>query len=122
MHSQSIAALILRIGMGGMMLTHGWKKFMKVIEGSWGFADPIGVGEVPTLILAVLAEFICPILIIIGWRTKLACILPAMTMFVAAFVIHIDDPWKKMEFPLLYLVGFAALFFMGSGKYSLDRK
>ena len=69
-----------------------------------------------------MSEFIAPILIIIGFKTRLASVLPAATMFVAAFIFHANDPWKNQEFPLLYLVGYVAIFLLGSGKYSLDWK
>ena len=118
----NIAALVLRVSFGGMMITHGWSKFQNLISGSPKFADPIGIGEIPTLVLAVLTELICPILIILGFKTKLAALPPAVTMLVAAFIIHGDDPWGKKEFALLYFAGFLALIFLGGGKYGLDRK
>ncbi len=116
----NLASLIMRIGFGSMMLTHGWGKFINLIEGNLSFPDPLGIGSAPTLIIAVLAEFVSPILLIIGFKTRLATILPAITMIVAAFVFHANDPWKNQEFPLLYLVGFIGIFLVGSGKYSLD--
>ena len=118
----SLASLILRIGAGGMFLTHGWPKFQKVLAGNFSFADPIGIGEAPTLMFAVIAEFICPILLIVGFKTKWVAMPPAITMFAVAFVHHADDPWKKQEFPLLYLLCFVVIFLLGSGKYSLDMK
>lgn len=116
-----LAALVLRLSMGGMMLTHGWSKLLNLIGDDPGFADPIGLGEISSLVLAVIGEFICPILLIAGYKTRLASIPPAITMIVAAFLIHGDDPWRKQEFPLLYLGGFIAIFLLGSGKYSLDQ-
>lgn len=118
--TNSIAALLLRIGFGGLMLTHGWGKFMNLISGKTAFADPIGFGAYPTLILAVLSEFICPIFLIIGFKTKWMSILPAITMAVAAFIVHGPDPINKKELALLYLFVFVVLFLIGGGKYSLD--
>lgn len=121
MHNHpSLASLVLRLSFGGMMISHGWGKFQKLLSGDTSFADPIGFGEVPTLLLAVLAEFVSPLLLILGFKTKLASILPALTMLVAAFIIHGDDPWRKQEFPLMYFFGFVAIYLLGSGKYSLD--
>lgn len=116
----NLASLCLRIGFGGMMITHGWDKCKRMLEGNMSFADPLGIGEETTLILAVISEFICPILIVLGLKTRLASVLPAMTMLVAAFVVHGSDPWAKKEFALLYLCGFIGLFLLGSGKYSMD--
>lgn len=116
----SLSTLILRLSLGAMMLTHGYGKFMKLMSGNFGFADPIGVGELPSLVLTVFAEFVCSILLIIGFKTKLATIPPAFVMLVAVFVMHWDDPWGKKEFPLLYFVGYLVIYLLGPGKYSLD--
>lgn len=118
----NFASLILRISFGGMMMTHGWGKFSRLMSGDLSFADPVGIGEAPTLVLAVLAEFISPIFLILGFKTRLATILPALTMVVAAFIVHSDDPWGRQEFPLLYFFGFVTIYLLGSGRYSLDWK
>ena len=74
------------------MLVHGYPKLMKVIEGDFGFADPIGLGPAFSLILVVFAEFVCAIALIIGFKVRLASIPLLITMLVAAFIIHGDDP------------------------------
>lgn len=118
----NLTSLILRIGFGGMMLTHGWGKLNRFLSGDYSFADPVGIGETPTLILAVLGEFVFPIFLIFGFKTRLSAILPGLTMLVAALIVHAGDPWRKQEFPLLYFCGFLAIYLLGSGKYSLDWK
>lgn len=116
----NLASLVLRLSFGGMMLTHGWGKFSRLLSGDLSFADPIGIGEVPTFILAVIGEFISPILLIVGFKTRVASIFPAATMLVAALIVHADDPWSRQEFPLLYFFGFVTIFLLGGGRYSLD--
>lgn len=119
---ESIGILISRIGFGGMLLTHGWPKLARLIStGKFQFADPIGMGPEISLILTIFAEFVCSILIILGLKTRLASIPPAIVMLVAAFIVHAEDPFGKKEFPLLYFFGFLLLMFVGSGEYSLDR-
>lgn len=103
-----------------MMLTHGWGKFNKLISGDFSFANPIGIGEGPSLFLAVIGEFICPILLIIGFKSRLASIPPAITMLVAALIVNAESLFRKQEFPLLYCLGFVVVFLLGSGKYSID--
>ncbi|XLS30963.1 DoxX family protein [Flavobacteriaceae bacterium M23B6Z8] len=112
---------VLRIGMAGLMLPHGYGKFMMLTSGEEiQFPSVLGMSPLISLILAVLGEFIAPILILIGFKTKLAAIPAAITMAVAAFIIHGSDPLAKKELALLYLVGFAAIGLLGAGKYSLD--
>ncbi|AXP82642.1 DoxX [Mariniflexile rhizosphaerae] len=115
-----LGLLILRIGFAGMLLTHGIPKINLLFESPIKFADPIGVGETTTLILALIGEVVAPILILIGFKTKLATIPSIITMFVAVFVIHASDPMDVKEKAILYLVAFLVIFLTGAGKYSID--
>ncbi len=116
-----IAALVLRLIGGGFMLTHGLPKLKKMLAGDFGFADPIGIGASASLILTVMAEFGGALLILIGLGTRIMSIPLMFTMLVAAFIVHGADPFGKKEFALLYFVIYLALFFLGSGKYSVDQ-
>ncbi len=124
MYDQSnLAKLILRLGFGGFMLTHGIPKMMKLFAGGEiQFPDPLGVGATTSLILTVFAEVICAALIVVGFKTKWAAVPLVITMIVAAFIVHGGDPWGKKEFALIYAVGFICIGMLGAGKYSLDKK
>ena len=113
--------LVLRLGMSGLMLTHGLPKFMNLVQGNMDFPDPIGLGSTLSLILTVIGEAICPLLIIIGFKTRLASIPTIITMAVAVFVVHGADPIATKEKALLYLVGFIVIALTGAGKFSVDR-
>ncbi len=118
----NLGLLLLRVGFGGMMLTHGIPKLLKMLSGDFSFGDPIGIGETTTLILAVLCEVFFPILVIIGFKTRLSAIPVIITMIVAAFVVHAADPFGIKEKAILYLIGFIAIALLGAGKYSVDKK
>ncbi len=119
----NIALLILRLIFAGSMLYgHGLGKLNKLISGDLSFGNPIGIGEAPTLILAVFSEFFAPIFILIGYKTKFFSFFPAATMFVAAFIVHMGDPFGRVEKALLFLAVFTALMLTGPGKYSIDKK
>lgn len=118
----NIALLLLRLGFGGLMLTHGLPKLQKLLAGDLTFTDPIGVGEPASLILAVLSEAIFPILIIIGFKTRLSSIPVIITMAVAAFIVHANDPFAVKEKAILFLIGFIAIALLGPGKFSIDKK
>jgi len=120
--NRDYALLIARIAFGGLMMTHGLPKLIKIIEGDWGFADPLGIGAVPSLILTVFAEFFCSLGLVIGWKTRLCAIPLIFTMIVAAFIVHSSDPLADKELALLYLAGYAVLAIMGAGRISIDRK
>jgi len=122
-NQNNLAKLILRLGFGGFMLSHGIPKLMKLFTGGEiKFPDPLHLGSTTSLILTVFAEVICAGLILIGYKTKWASIPLIITMLVAAFVVHGSDPWGKKEFALLYAVGYICIGLLGAGKYSLDRK
>ena len=119
----NIALLLLRVVFAGSMLYgHGLSKFYRLIEGNLSFANPIGIGEAPTLVLAVFSEFLAPIFILIGYKTKIFSFFPAATMFVAAFIVHLSGPFARKEKAILFLIGFIVIMMMGPGKYSIDRK
>ena len=115
-------ALLRVIPSGIMLFVHGLPKLQKLLAGNFEFADPIGIGAAPSLFLTVIGEFVAPLLIIIGFKTRFAAIPAAITMFVAAFVIHGADPFAKKELALLYFVFFLIIALVGPGKYSIDKK
>ena len=122
-NSVDIALLLLRLAFGGLMLYgHGWGKMLRLFGGEEiRFADPFGLGPVASLALAVFAEVLCAFLIMIGLFTRWAVIPLIITMLVAFLVVHIDDPFNKMEKSLLYLIPYVAIWFAGPGKYSIDQ-
>lgn len=116
-----IALFLLRIGVGGLMLTHGIPKLMKLFGSDpITFGDPLGLGAEASLALAVFAEAVCSTLIIIGLGTRLAAIPLIITMSTAFFIVHAEDPFQRKELALFYLIVFLVLLLTGSGKYSLD--
>lgn len=115
------AKLLIRLGAGGMMLTHGIPKIGRLFgEGPVKFADPFGLGPEISLSLAILAEVVCAILVIVGFKTRIATIPLMLTMLTAAFYAHWNDPFGKKELPLLFCLVFLAILVMGPGKYALD--
>jgi putative oxidoreductase len=120
--NKDLGLLILRVGASILLLTHGYGKVQMLFENPTGFGDPIGLGPVISLILAVIGEFIAPLFIIVGYKTKLAAIPSTITMLVAAFIVHADDPLGTKEKALLYAVCFLTLAITGAGKYSIDKK
>ena len=120
--NKNITLLFTRISFSFMMITHGYPKLIKLFSENPSFSNPIGIGEIPTLTLAVFTEFIAPIFIIIGYKTKFFSVFPIITMIVAGFIVHFDDPFSRKEKAILYLVGFIIIYLLGPGKYSIDKK
>jgi putative oxidoreductase len=118
----SLGLLILRVVAGGMILLgHGWPKLMRFSDLSSRFPDPLGLGSTTlSLSLVLLAEVFCAVAVILGFATRFVAIPLVITMLVAAFIIHADDPWQKKEFALLYALPFLTLICTGPGKFSVD--
>lgn len=118
---QDLGLLVVRLLAGGMMLTHGIPKIGRLLgEGPVKFADPFGLGPEISLIMAIFAEVVCAALIMLGFKTRLATIPLMITMLVAAFYAHWDDPFGKKELPLLYFAVFLGILIVGGGKFALD--
>ena len=114
--------LFLRVSFSLMLLPHGWSKINKLFAEDIKFSDPIGIGEVPSLILVAFAEFIVPMLIILGFKTRWFSIFPIITMVVVVFIHKWGQGFLEIEKALLFLSGFLAIALIGPGKYSLDKR
>lgn len=118
----NLSLLLVRLFFGSsMLLNHGLVKFQKFESIKDSFPDPLGIGS-PTLSLfmALFGEVVCAALVTVGLMTRLAVIPLVITMGVAFFVIHADDPFQKKELALAYLVGYSVILFRGAGKLSID--
>lgn len=118
--TRDVGLLLLRLGFGGLLMTHGWPKVQKILAGDWKFSDPLGIGEAPSLALAAGAEFLFAFLVVLGFKVRWTAIPPAIAMATAAFLAHAGDPLAKREKALLFLIGFVALALLGSGRFALD--
>ena len=113
--------LVLRVGAGVLLMTHGWAKVMRLIEGGGEqWADPIGIGPLPSLALSAFAEFLCALLVVLGVKTRWFAVPIVINLAVAVLVAHANDPFADKELALLYLVVFLAIAFTGGGAWSFD--
>lgn len=113
--------LFLRVSAASLLFAgHGLDKLQHLSERAGSFPDPVGLGSATSLLLAVFAEAICSILVLLGLMTRLAVVPIIATLLVAALVVHGDDAWSKKEFALLYAVPFLTVLLMGPGLFSLD--
>lgn len=70
--------------------------------------------------LSAYAQFICGILFVVGFFTRLAAIVMIINFIFAIIIAHIGDTYPNM-FPALMML-FASIFFLihGAGKLSVD--
>ena len=116
-----IVLLVTRIFVGFAMLSHGYPKLQDLLSGEEiQFFSFLGLSDKTSLILAVFAEFVCSIFIILGLFSRFAVFFLIITMAVAGLIVHSGDPFQKREASLLYLSVYLMLFAFGPGKYSVD--
>ena len=87
----------LRVTCSSLFFTHGYSKVLKIINGDFTFSDPIGLGPFTSLILTAFAEFIVPIFIIIGWKTRFFCIFPIITMFLLLYSNTMETHFREKK-------------------------
>lgn len=123
--SLDLSLLLLRLWLGlSMLLLHGWSKLTGFSALSSKFPDPVGIGSTASLSLAVFAEVGCAALLIVGFLTRFAALSLAITMGVAFFLQHKMQLTGKEsgELAFIYMAGFLAILFAGSGKFAFERE
>lgn len=120
--------LILRVGLGAMMIFHGYPK---IIGGPEGWAQLgastkyVGINFLPTFwgLMAALAEGLGGVLIILGLWFRPAAIFLMLNMIVAS-AMHLGkgDLLSDASHAIELAFVFAGLIFIGPGKYSVDKK
>ncbi len=115
------ALLLSRLLFGGtMLLAHGLPKLIGFSQRMGSFPDPLGVGNSLSLGLTIFAEVLCAGLLALGLFSRWVSAPLAITMAVAAFIVHAGDPWQKKEMAVIYMVGYIICGLLGSGRFSLD--
>lgn len=120
--------LILRIGLGVMMMVHGLPKIMggpAGWEGLGGSMKLVGIDFLPTVwgFLAAISEGLGGFLLILGLFFRPVNMLLVFTMIIAALVHFakgdgINGASHAIELGIVFL----SLIFIGPGKYSIDKK
>jgi len=125
-----LAALILRVPIGFILVAHGAQKLFGWfggygLEGTGQWLESIGLA--PGFLMAVLAgsaEFFGGLALVIGLLTRPAAAVTAFTMLVAIFSVHISHGLfmsnNGYEFALALFAATLALTFQGAGRYAID--
>ena len=119
-----IIEVLGRIFLSTIFLLEGINKIFDY-EGTIEFMENFNVPEflaIPTIIL----EILFPLLLIIGYQTKLSALVLAVFTLTTALIFHTDftNQMQLISFLKNFAIagGFLILFINGSGKYSLDHK
>lgn len=126
--NDDLAKLILRLMVGFLMLFHG---IAKVSHGVDGMMVMLGNNGIPEFIAygVYIGEIVAPLMLILGYRVKLAAIIMiGMMIFILAvpyadkiFTLTKNGSWA-IELHMFYIMSLLSIFFLGAGKYSISKK
>ncbi len=114
--------LVIRLITGALMIYHGWEVFDA--EKMNGYSKWMTDLRFPaTALMAYLgkgSELAGGILLLIGWLTRPAAILLAITMLSVAFGMGHGKIFTDDQHPFLFVVLSLVFVYTGAGKYSVD--
>ncbi|NLY04200.1 MAG: DoxX family protein [Campylobacter sp.] len=122
---QNFGLLLLRISLGICVLFHGISKIQSGVGGIKGMLVAKGIPEFIAYGV-YLGEILAPIMIIIGFYTRLASIVLIGTCITILYVAYANSLFSftahgglVAEIVYLYLGGALCLLFCGGGKFSI---
>ena len=120
-----LGKLIIRLTLGGLLLFHGINKLMHGV----GFIEiQLASHNLPAFLAwaVVIGEVLAPLMIILGFHTRVGALLIVANMLVAMVLVHghqlmtlSSNGGLRLELQLFFLMSAAAVFFFGSGRYTL---
>ena len=113
-----------RIFLSAIFLIEGMSKIFNY-EGTIEYMESFNVPEY-LAIPAIIVEILFPLLLIVGYQTKISAFVLAIFTLATALIFHtdFDNHMQLISFLKNFAIagGFLILFINGSGKYSLDHK
>lgn len=119
--ARDLGLLFLRVS-GAMFLlwVHGLPKLLDYTAQLQLIEDPFHLGANLTLILAIFAEVLCPLLIIAWVLVRLACLPILFVLLVALLIVHPQWSLFEGQFGWLLLILFTSIFIAGPGRLALN--
>ncbi|EQA4286501.1 DoxX family protein [Cronobacter dublinensis] len=103
-----------------LLYVHGLPKVLHFTTELGRIEDPFGMGPYMSLLPAILAEVICPIFIILGIATRLACLPIIGVLLVAMLAVHPGWSLAEGQFGWLLLIIFTTLALTGPGRWRIN--
>lgn len=126
--SSDTGVLLIRLAVGVLLPLHGFYKVLHGIDWMGGLLTAIGL---PSLIGygVYIGEIVAPLLIMFGFRTRIAALIVCFNMFMAVLLSHRNElfilkpggGWS-IELDTLFFLGALSLFFTGGGKFAVSNK
>ena len=126
-HNEDLSKLIIRVTCAGLLLLHGSNS---LIHGIQHIKDMVRNAGLPEFISYgnLIGEFVAPIFMIIGYKTRIAAIIVAFNMLLSILIAHTDIMFARnnfggwmIELNIFYMMTAIAVVLAGAGKYSLSK-
>jgi putative oxidoreductase len=120
--------LVLRLGLGALLLFHG---IYKATHGIAWIAGPLAKHGLPASLMygVYIAEIVAPLMLIFGLWTRIAALIIAFDMVMAIYLARLGDIGKvnpmggawAIEVEAMYLIMALTLALAGGGRYGLTK-
>jgi putative oxidoreductase len=126
--NENIAKLILRVTLGVLILLHGIAKLTGGIGGIMGMVTSAGL---PAFFAygVYIGEVFAPLLVILGWYSRLGGAIIAINMLFAIGLVHRPELFSlgrgggwAIELQGMFLFTAIAVALLGPGRFSLNQK
>lgn len=120
-----LGKLILRLTLGGLMLFHG---ISKLINGTGFIEGLLASHGIPAFFAygVFIGELLAPLMVILGYQTRIGALLIAFNMVVAIALVHGHELMRlsgnggwALELQGFFLFTAIALIFLGPGRYKM---
>lgn len=118
------AKLLLRLGLGGLLLLHGIGKLIGGIDPILGMVTQAGLPSALAYAVYV-GEVLAPLFLIVGAWTRAAAVVVVINMGVAVAMAHrgqlatlLPNGGWALELQAFYLLTAVAIALLGAGRYS----
>ena len=119
--AEDFGLFFLRVSASFFLLwVHGLPKLLDYSAQLNVIEDPFHLGANATLMLAIFAEVLCPLLIIAGVLVRLACLPILSVLMIALLVVHPQWSLEEGQFGWLLLLLFTSIFIAGPGRLALN--
>ena len=125
MNNPDIGKLTLRLTLGLLMLLHG---ICKLHSGVGWIASELAAHNLPGFLAygVFIGEIIAPVMVLLGFHTRVGAALIAGNMLVALVLVHMGELFSlsnnggwALELQGFFLFTAVAIFFLGAGKYAV---
>ncbi len=125
LENADLGKLLLRLTLGGLLLFHG---IAKLLHGVGFIEGELAAHGLPTLLAygVFVGELIAPLMVILGYQTRIGALLIVFNMLVALVLVHTNQllslgsngGWA-LELQGFFLFTAVAVVFLGPGRYKL---